>query len=258
MIRLLMSALLVLLSSGPGPGSDATRSGRAGNKAYEKEQYDEAARHFSSGLEAIPDPGRDRIVHGLLNNLVSAPYRRQAFKEADEAFRQAMATAPGDGDFARSSYNAGNAAFRAGDLQGALDFFKGALLLDPTNTDAKFNYEFVKRQLEKDQQSDGGSQNNDSDQQQQNQDDKGDEGEQQKEDQDQKEDGEQESGQQEQEQNEEEEGGQESEPQPGEESQELSRDQAERILEALQNNEKELLKEARKMKGRARRVEKDW
>ncbi len=260
MIPLSISILLVLLSTGPGPGSDAARSGRSGNKAYEKEQFDEAARHYRSGLEAIADPGRDRIVHGLLHNLGSAEYRRQAYQEADEAFRQAMAAAPKDAEFTASSYNAGNAAFRAGDLERALDLFKGALLLDPSNEDAKFNYEFVKRQLDKNQQSQGGSQNEDSKQQQKQEESEDNEGDQKKEEEQDQEQQQDDSKQEEgnQEQTEEQEGGQESEPQPDENAQELSREQAERIIEALQNNEKELLKEARKMKGRARRVEKDW
>ena len=38
----------------------------------------------------------------------------------------------------------------------------------------------------------------------------------------------------------------------------LTKEQAERILQALQNEEGELLREARKIKGRPRRVEKDW
>ncbi len=55
---------------------------------------------------------------------------------------------------------------------------------------------------------------------------------------------------------------QEEESQPSEEEPadptELSKEQAERILQALQNEEGKLLREVRKVKGRPRRVEKDW
>lgn len=44
----------------------------------------------------------------------------------------------------------------------------------------------------------------------------------------------------------------------GENSEELSRAQALRILQALQNEEEQLLREVQKVKGKARRVEKDW
>jgi len=44
----------------------------------------------------------------------------------------------------------------------------------------------------------------------------------------------------------------------GENQDQLSRAQAIRILQALQNEEEELLREVQKIKGRPRRVEKDW
>ena len=60
----------------------------------------------------------------------------------------ASVAAADDEAFSRAAYNAGNTAFTVEDGQRALAFYRRALLADPANDDARFNYEFVKRQLD--------------------------------------------------------------------------------------------------------------
>jgi Ca-activated chloride channel family protein len=49
----------------------------------------------------------------------------------------------------KASYNLGNAAYKQGDYQTAVQNFKQALALDPSNADARYNLELALRELKK-------------------------------------------------------------------------------------------------------------
>ena len=248
--------LLLLLPFASGDGDD---DGRRGNAFYAEGQFDLAVESYERGLAGLSADASPLVRYGLLNNLGSALLRSGDAKAAGEAFARALNSAPAPADVARTAYNAGNAAFAAQELEAALDQYRKSLLADPTNEDAKFNYEFVKRRLqqqqEQQQQQQGDQQNQD--QQEQEQEDQEQQGEQ-----------EQEEGSQNPEQQE---GGseQEQEGTPSEQEDQrqgqqepsptdLSEEQAEQILEALQNEEEQLLRQVQRPKSRPRRVEKDW
>lgn len=245
--------LLLLLCLGITHESMAQKQGRRGNALYKQEQYEAAADAYYTGLNAYQGGKTDLAFHGLQNNLGAALHKQQEFDLAQAAFARALETAASVENYARAAYNAGNNAFRLEQAEAALEHYKKALLADPTNQDAKFNYEFVKRQLEQqqqqNQQSEDQNQENDQNQdqnqdQQQNQDQPQDQNQDQNQDQQQNQD-------QPQDQN-------QNQPPPPEPSEQLSRQQAERILQALENEEEQLLREVQKVKGRPRRVEKDW
>lgn len=255
MIRTVILLFLLLLA---GPG-DGKKQGRAGNVFYEKGQYEAAAAAYRAGLsdEAAADPA---VRYGLQYNLGAALHRAGDLDGAQEAFDQALALARSDAAFARAAYNAGNNAFARQELEASLAAYRQALLADPANEDAKYNYEFVKRQLEQQQQQQQGGQNEQDQQQdqQQNQQEQDQQGQDQQQDQQgqdqQQQDQEQNQGQQpdegEQEQN------QPNRPQPN--PSQMSKEQAERILEALQNEEERLLRQVQQPETQPRRVEKDW
>ncbi len=267
--RILIAVALLV-----GLFADGRSDGRRGNEAYEKGDFEAAARAYQEGLGAAAESGDPRLMFGLSNNLGAAQYRLQNPQQALEVFSSAAAGAPDAASRALANYNAGNAAFQSQDLQRALQHYRQALLDNPQDLNAKYNFEFVKRQLQ--EQSGGGQQQQQNDQeqqQQQNQQNGG--GEQNQDQQNQNDEQEQQEGQQDPqndqgEQQPEQDG--ESQPQDAEPSEEdpeqqgapreqrtdLSRDQAERILQALENEEAELLREVQRMDAPPRRVEKDW
>jgi tetratricopeptide (TPR) repeat protein len=184
-----------------------------------------------------------------LNNLGAALFRSGDSEQAEIAFSSAARMANTPQDLVRASYNAGNAAFTAQELETALENYRRALLSDPSNLDAKFNYEFVKRQLDQQEQNgEGGdeSEEQNEDQQGENQEN------QENQDQQQDEQNSEDQNQQNQDQN------QQQEPQEREDPTKLSEEEAQRILQALENDEQQLLRQVQKMKTRPRRVEKDW
>jgi len=252
MLRSVSYILFALLLFGPG---DEKEKGRKGNALYAQEQYAEAAEQFRLGVSAIQEEGPGPIHSGLLNNLGAALYRNGDLEQATLAFNSAAQMALSPEDLVRASYNAGNAAANNKQLEQALAQYKRALLSDPDNQDAKFNYEFVKRQLqeqqEQEQQDDQQNQDENKENQEQQDGEQDQENDQENQDQQQQQDQEQ---QQDQQQDQEQQQQQQEQPDPTK----LSQEEAERILEALENEEEQLLRQVQKMKSRPRRVEKDW
>ncbi len=234
------------------PGSAARKKGRDGNTQYETSQYEEATETYSEGMQTYDD-GRepDAAYYGLQNNLGAALYRQQNFDGAGEAFARAASHAPQQVDRIRSTYNAGNAAFQRQDQDAALKHYRDVLLADPGNEDARFNYEFVLRQQEQEQQ-----QEQEPDQEQEEQDQ-----EQDQEEQEEQEEPPEQDNQEQQQERQDSERQEQQEQQPGESDtngQELTPEQAERILQALENDEQQLLREIRRVETPRRRVAKDW
>ncbi len=234
-----LTVVLVLFQVAPDTSAQA--QGWQGNLYLQNNQHQEAQAAYEQGLDVYRDGRtRDRIYYGLQNNLGLALHGQGAHEQAQAAFGGAAEVAEAaqraeDASWAR--YNAGNSSFGAQANDTALEFYRQALLSNPQNEDARFNYEYVKRLQPPEQEQEQEPQ--DQEQQQ-------DQGEQEQEQQ-------QDQGQ-EQEQEQQEEEQQQDQPQDAP----MSRAEAERILQALENEEKELMREMQEPKGRPRRVTKDW
>lgn len=244
------------------PGS---REARQALERYREGEWVEAIETLQGALEAREDPV-------LSYNLGAAAYKGQNYPEAMEAYNRAAGseTVPAE----RVAYDRGNVQVKAGDPQGALESYRAALRANPDDEDARYNYEVVLRQMQ--------GQDQEQDQQEQ-----GDQGQNQEPEQgdapqdstgqsqgDQEQSGEQgrdqpqpQPGQGEEEQQQEpsrgsgedeeqtEAGKGQGEAKP--EGQLLTPEQAQRLLNAITPEERELL-EARLKSAKRRRVEKDW
>lgn len=268
-----MRYILLILAVAIGITDDGARKGRKGNEMYRNEKHIEAARFFSEGLQDVTKPELGPVHSGLWNNLGASLYKLGNYEEATQAFSNAVSFASSEQEIARSAYNAGNNAFkasgqaghspsgnaqpgqqggadtRAKSMEAALEHYRQSMLADPTNEDAKYNYEFVKRQLEEEQQNQQQQQQENQDQQ--NQDD------QQEQNQDQEQQQQQQQNQDQQQQSQQEQQSQQQEQTP-QDLDKLSQEEAERILQALQNEEEELLRQVLKPQTRPRKVDKDW
>ena len=280
-----MRLLIVIIALAVGITDDGSKKGRKGNENYRKQQHAEASALYKEGLDASQD-SKPRILAGLWNNLGSSLFRTGDFQQARDAFSNALGFAESEAEISHFAYNTGNSIYSeaknansqqpppsisgappssapAGGgggqaLQEALNYYRQALLADPTNEDARFNYEFVKRQLQEQEQ----NQDQENQEQQENQDQQNQEQNQDQENQDQQNQDQQNQDQQNQDQQQE---NQQEQQQPQEQQQQpqndptkLSREEAERILQALQNEEEELLRQVMKPQTRPKKVEKDW
>jgi len=148
------------------PGSVAAQAGRAqvreGNRLYQEGRFQEAHEKYLEGLAAAPESPLIRFNDG------NALYRSEDYQRALEAYRGAIES--GDPELASAAwYNLGNALYRQQQLQPSLEAYKQALRLSPDDVDAKHNLERVLQELQQQEQNQD-QQNGDPQNQQQGQD----------------------------------------------------------------------------------------
>lgn len=212
---------------------------RQGARLFADSSYKEAADAFRQATIAAPDDARWRYDLGLSEALA------QDFESALNHLGTAARQSPPE-MAAASNYNAGNVHLAMGNFAEAAAAYRQALIKNPADREAKHNLELSLKKLQE-QQSQQGSQN-DSTQSQKDQEQQQKQDPQQKQDQNQKQEP-QENQEPSQDQQPADSSGQE--PPPNPESQPasdstLSRDQAERILRALADEEARLRNQAKK------------
>ncbi|MBF0254314.1 MAG: tetratricopeptide repeat protein [Candidatus Omnitrophica bacterium] len=133
--------LLVLLGTWTvltGFGDPATEKVKRGNEALLAEKADEALSLYNDA--ALDDPGRPEILF----NTGNAFYRMGKYPEASSSYRDAASR--GDRALeAKAFYNIGNCLFQQGSFREAMDAYREAIERDPEDHDAKFNLEYTER-----------------------------------------------------------------------------------------------------------------
>lgn len=244
--KLIPAAAAVLLILGLGSRAEAQTHRSLiseGNDAFERGKYTDAEVEYKKALQEYPDSKVAQF------NMGDAYYKQERFDEAQQAFQTFAATGEGV-DASQGYYNLGNALFKAGKVDESIEAYKQALRLNPRDDEARHNLEFArkkKKEQEQKQQQNKDQQNNEKkkEEQQQQQ-----EKEQNKQQQDQK--------QQQQQNKQQDQQPQQQQQQPQMQKNQIPKDQADRILEALRNSEKEIQKQIRKREGVRIRTEKDW
>ncbi|NOJ96828.1 tetratricopeptide repeat protein [Corallococcus coralloides] len=112
-----------------------------GREAYAAGRYEDALKDFEAAKKERPnDPTVEFNRGDALAKLGRNAEAREAFRQVAESSRQP--------DLAQKSwYNLGNLAATAGDRSEALKSYRKALTLDPTDPQARHNYEVVLRDL---------------------------------------------------------------------------------------------------------------
>ncbi len=276
--------ILLLFSSGLS-ADDAKSLNDRGVQAYHRQNYDSSLHYFREAQDLEPE---NRIVDFNLGN---ALHQQGQYEDAVRNYERAIS--PEDSALAAESYyNIGNTHFRAGQLDKAIQAYKKSLDYNPDDKDTKYNLELAlkakqeqqqqqqQQDQEKDQQKQDEEQKQDQkdkqdqeqqeqeekEDQQQNQDEQKQDQQEQQEDQEQKEQQNQEQEQEnkDQSQQQEDQQGQQNEqdqqPQPSEERpMQLDEERAQALLEGLNQDEKEVLKQLIKQKvGVSSYRGKDW
>ena len=138
---LLVAVLGTGLLLGPGR-ADAAHPLVEGNRLYAAGDYKGAIRVYQEALKKSPGDA------ALLANLGAALYRTNDWKGAEESFARAQAAAARKPEVAaRAGQGRGNALFRQERYREALDAYRAALEARPGDADARFNYELTLRKL---------------------------------------------------------------------------------------------------------------
>ncbi len=244
------AAALIAVLLLPAAPAAADRAGDA-VKLYKEGDYLGALAKFREALEENPSAP---LYYDVGNSL----YRLEKFDEAARHYMDSITEADSSLEM-RARYNAGNTLFRSGKIEGAIDQYVEALKLNPNDEDAKHNLEIALRKLQE-------SRDNPQGQEGEEQDDR--EGEEpQGEQEDAEGRGESESGEDRSEPEGGESGEGRSEAEDGmdrppspleEEAGRFTKEEAERLLEALASDERDLLIERLKSRVRRKGVKKDW
>lgn len=235
------TALLLLFLPAVVSGQSERSLVRDGNRQYNQSKFADAEVSYRKALD------KDRDLRQGAFNLGDALYKQGRYSEAAEQYGNAAAKAGDDALKAKAYHNLGNALLKEKKIPESIAAYKEALKASPKDADTKYNLEYAKALLKQQQQ-----------QQQQKQQNKNDKKDQQKQDQ-QKQD-QQKKDQQKQDQQKQDQQQQQKDQQRDaqQKKQQISKQDAERILEALKNEEKDVQKKLHKKVPARVHVEKDW
>lgn len=232
-----IAALAALLLVLPLSAQEDKTEVRSGNRMLRNRNYNEAEINFRKGLV------KDSTSFISSYDLASSLYLQKDYDNAAKALERVEAQLP-DSEYAdRWHFNKGNIALQQQDWQTAVEAFKQALLLNPGDLEAKESYIYAKKKLE-DQQNQQG--------------DKGDQGDQ-GDNQDKQDDNQQQD--QPNQQPDPQDNNQDNQPQEAPAEQQISPQQAQQMLKAIQAKEKETQEKVEKAKAQqaqTRRKENNW
>lgn len=239
---------------------------RQGNKSYKGDDFTNAEIDYRKALDKNPNS-----LSGTFN-LADAIYQQEDYEKSAELFAKIGQADVGKHQKGMAYYNLGNSFLKAQQYEKGIEAYKMALRNTPSNEEARYNLEYARMMLKKQQEQD--QQNKDQDkkedkkdqkdkkQDQENKDknqDKKDQEDQQKDQQDKKDQNQDQNQENKQDNNNDQ--GKPEQQMNDQQSKQISKKDAERMLEALKNNEKKTLEKLKKGKTQNVKVvkkEKDW
>lgn len=235
-----------------------------GNKSYTSGDFEDAANNYNNALN------EDKNSTEGAFNLGDALFRQEKYEEAAKQF-EGIATKTENKETRSWAYhNLGNSLLQSKKLDESIEAYKNALRANPYNEAARYNLSYAKmlkkqqeqqKEENKDQQ-DKENQDNKDQQDQQNKDQENKDNEEQNKDQKDQENENKDKQNKDQQNQDKQEGDQKEneQQQPQQQPEQMSQQDAERLLEALQNEEKDtqMKVKAQKAKGKKVNIDKDW
>ena len=226
MIRIIVTILaLTFLAHHTATAESAASANNKGIDAYREGDYEKSVEQFTDAIVREPESEIIRFNRGTA--LSAAGNREEALSELTRS-----AAASKDNGFAAGAYfNAGNTFLRNSELDAAIDQYRKAIKLDQASPDIRHNLELALR-LRDQQQQQQQKQQQDSDEENPNEQDSEQDDQEESEEQQESDDQQQQQGDQEQ---------SESTPQDQQVATPMSIEEAERILDAIENEERQTL-----------------
>jgi Ca-activated chloride channel family protein len=242
--------LMVLMAVISAYGQNERKVIRDGVRAYDEGEYAKAEVQFRKA-ENINQESYEADF-----NTGAALYGQEKYEETVKQYESLLAQADDTEKTAQIWHNIGNSLLEAQQYEPSIEAYKNSLRKDPADEDTRYNLAYAKQKLkeqqqQQQQQDQDQDKNQDKNQDQQEQD-KDKENDQQEQDKNEDQEDQQEP-EQEQDKNEDQ---QEQQPAP----REISKEDAERMLKAIQQQEKDVKEKVDKKKAAAAKVktEKDW
>ncbi len=209
---------------------------RQGNKQYKEEVFDESEILYRKALE------KEQQSYSGEFNLGDAMYKQEKFEDAARSFHKLAENETDPIKLGELYHNLGNSFLKANQLEASIEAYKQSLRNNPADNETRHNLAYAQQMQQQQQDQKDQDQNQDKQDQDQNQD---------KQDQD-KDKQDQDQNQDQQDQNQDQ---QQQQQQP-----QISREDAQRMLQALQQDEQDLQEKLKKQKAQATKVKvlKDW
>jgi len=236
---LCLIALTVLaFTTVPAFGEDHISLVKKGNEAFKTGDYKKALEFYHSAETDLPESPE------LQYNIAGALHKGGNYEEAVDKYSKALNTSDINLE-AKAHYNFGNTYFRMQDYQNAIKSYEDALNINSEDMDTKYNLELARKMLKEQMKPQQQKQK----QQQQNQDQQ-----QQKQDQQQQQQNQDQQQQQQQQQNQD----QQQQQQEKQQQKVTSKEDAERILNALRDDEQDIQKKIKRNVKAGNYTGKDW
>ena len=242
MLKVILLNLLLILSATLNAQTDK-KFIRKGNREYEKNKFSDSEISYRKAID------KNKLSPDAVFNVGDALYKQNKYEEAGKQFIENANQS--DNKMKKSSglFNLGNSMLKANKLEESIDAYKNSLKLNPANNEAKYNLSYAQDLLRQQQQQQ--KQQQDKDKQDQNKDKN--KKDQKKDQKDQKDKNNDKQNDQKKDQDQKQ---QQQQPQKGE----ISKEDAQRLLNSLSNDEKnvqEKVKLAKANKAKVRTV-KNW
>ena len=135
---------------------------RKGNTHYETGNFIDAEINYKKALAKNAD-----LLEAQFN-LGDALVKQERFDEALEAFEKVSASTEDQNLKANALHNKGNVLLSQQDLEGAIESYKDALRINPKDHETRYNYAYVKKLLDEQQQQQNQDQEQNEDNQEEN------------------------------------------------------------------------------------------
>lgn len=224
---------------------------REGNDLFEEGDYSEAEIEYRKSLTEKPGYYKGTF------NLGDAMYKQENYEESGKLFDEVAELSDDSNIKASSYYNLGNSLLSENKYKESIEAYKKSLRLNPTDSDAKYNLEYARKKLNEQQQQQNQDQDKDKDKKDQDKKDQNkdkDKNDQDKNDQDKDKKNDKSDDQSKNKDNDQK---KDEKQQP----QKISKQDAQRMLDALKNDEKKILQKLQREKAKAAKSSKteiDW
>lgn len=228
---------------------------KEGNDLYDANKFDEAEVAFR---RALNEEGKNQALGNF--NLGDALYKQERYAEALEAYEKSLSLAENKVEQAEALHNIGNTHLQEKKLEEAIEAYKKSLTLNPKDEETRYNLSQAIRQKQKQEQQQ--DKNKDQDKKDDKKDDQKKDQDKKDEDKkdDQKKDGENKEDQEQKDQDQKEDDKQDPTKSPSPGKDKISRENAERLLQALNRDEEKLQQKLLQQKIKAKPIKsaKDW
>ncbi len=220
-----------------------------GVESYNNKKYSDSEVNFKKSIE------KDKSIFENHFNLGSSYYKQKRYDEALKSYNKALSLTDDKMRKSKAYYNMGNAFLKNQKIDEAINSYKSSLKLDPKDLETKYNLSYALKMKQQQQQ------NKDQNKNQDNKDNKDNKDQNKQNDKDKKDDKNKDNKDQQNQDQQDKKNDQKNDQkqnQPQQQKDKLSKQEAQRMLEAMKNNESDLQKKLRKVKANTSSREKDW